>query len=220
MTARSTAPGAARRIAEQLLAIRAGGKLAAPASAGRALPSLLAAPAGRSLRPPSPRLALDYPRLQRHMRWFDGALRLYRAAAQVIADQLAIAEPDDAVRPADGAPDAGGDAEVERLIAIARRAHRILLEHPVAAKAAYAALAAQGRAFAATREGGELRARLVRSRRLRRASLVWRSLTMGMLDDQDPGELPATYLDNLLRAIDRSDLEQLLGRLQLLREAP
>jgi hypothetical protein len=213
MTRRVEAAGAARRIAEQLLALRAGGRPGSPARSAAA-----SSPAPAPVRPS--RQPLDYPRLQRHMRWFDGVLRLYRAAAHAVAEQLALAGPDDAVRPADAASDPGGDAEAEQLIAFARRAHRILLEHPVAAKAAYAALAAQGRAFAATREGGELRARLVRSRRLRRASLVWRSLTMGMLDDQDPGELPATYLDNLLRAIDRSDLEQLLGRLQPRREAP
>jgi len=216
MARRVEAAGAARRIAEQLLALRAGGRPRAPARSAPASSPAAASPAAMSPR----RQPLDYPRLQRHMRWFDGVLRLYRAAAHAVAEQLALAGPDDAVRPADAAPDPGGDAEAEQLIAFARRAHRVLLEHPVAAKAAYAALAAQGRAFAATREGGELRARLVRSRRLRRASLVWRSLTMGMLDDQDPGELPATYLDNLLRAIDRRDLEQLLGRLQLRPEAP
>jgi hypothetical protein len=179
----------ARRIAEHLLAVHAGAPSASP--------------------PPRARPTIDYPRLQRRIRWFDGVLRLYRAAARAVAEQVVVD------RPGDGAGGGGPDGELDRLIDVVRRAHRILLEHPVAAKAAYAALAEQGRAFAATCEGAELRARLVRSRRLRRASLVWRSLTMGMLDDQDPGELPATYLDNLLRVIDRADLEQLLGKLHL-----
>jgi hypothetical protein len=178
----------ARQIAEQLLAMSPG------------------APVTTARHPPP---AVDYPRLQHHMRWFDGVLRLYRAVAQSVAEQLVIDVPDDAA-----APEQPSDPD-DRLIDIVRRAHRILLEHPVAAKVAYAALAEQGRAFAATRDGAALRARLLASRRLRRAGLIWRSLTMGMLDDQDPGELPATYLDNLLRAIDRSDLERLLGRLQL-----
>jgi len=186
MRTRLQSIAAARQLAEQLLALRRGAPVAAPPRR---------APVG-----------IDYPRLQLHMRWFDGVLRLYRAVAQAVADQLVVGASDDTADPADPA---------EPLIDIVRRAHRILLEHPVAAKQAYAALAEQGRAFAATREGAELRGRLLGSRRLRRASLVWRSLTMGMLDDQDPGELPATYLDNLLRAIDRADLEQLLGRLQL-----
>jgi hypothetical protein len=184
---RRESTGKARRIAEHLLAIHAG----APASSP----------------PRRARSGIDYPRLQRRIRWFDGVLRLYRAAARAVAEQVAVDRP---------RAGAGGPAgERDELIDLVRRAHRILLEHPVAAKAAYAALARQGRVFAATPEGAELRARLARSRRLGRASLVWRSLTMGMLDDQDPGELPATYLDNLLRVIDRADLEQLLGELHL-----
>ena len=190
----------ARQIAEQLLALRRGSPAPAPAPA----------PARRALVAKPRTVPIDYPRLQHHMRWFDGLLRLYRAVAQAVAEQLVVDARADAAVVADPG---------EPLIDFVRRAHRILLEHPVAAKAAYAALAAQGRAYAATREGGELRARLAGSRRLRRASLLWRSLTMGMLDDQDPGELPATYLDNLLRAVDRADLEQLLGKLSL-REVP
>jgi len=198
MRSRPDSIATARQIAEQLLALRSGS--GAPAALPRRAP-----PAKRAAPP------IDYPRLQHHMRWFDGVLRLYRAVAQAVADQLVVDARDDAAVAADPS---------DPLIDFVRRAHRILLEHPVAAKAAYAALAAQGRSFAATRDGGELRARLVASRRLRRASLLWRSLTMGMLDDQDPGELPATYLDNLLRAVDRADLEQLLGRLQLREVTP
>ncbi|HSJ99779.1 MAG TPA: hypothetical protein VK932_01005 [Kofleriaceae bacterium] len=176
----------AQQVAARLLAMRAG----APP------------PRARPARP-----AVDYPRLQRRVHWLDGVLRLYRAAAGEVA---ALVDADHA-----GGSAGGPDGELDPLIDVVRRAHRILLEHPVAAKAAYAALARQGRAFAATAEGAALRARLVRSRRLGRASLLWRSLTMGMLDELDPGELPATYLDNLLRVVDRADLEQLLGRLQL-----
>jgi hypothetical protein len=190
-TNRTEAVAAARRIAEHLLALRT-----------------------RPSTPPPSRAepGLDYPRLQHHLRWFDGLVRLYRAAARALADQVVLGRPgEDTTAPA-AAPDP--------LIDIVRRAHRVLLEHPVAARAAFAALAEQGRVYAATREGAGLRARLVRSHRLRRASLVWRSLTMGMLDDQDPGELPSTYLDNLIRVIDRPDLEQLLGKLQIRRVAP
>ncbi len=179
----------ARQIAEHLLAMHAG----APA----------APPPPRRARP-----AVDYPRLQRRVHWLDGVLRLYRAAVGEVA---ALVDADRGGGGAAGDPDGAPDP----LIDIVRRAHRILLEHPVAAKAAYAALVRQGRAFAETPEGAELRARLAGSRRLGRASLLWRSLAMGMLDDLDPGELPATYLDNLLAAVDRADLEQLLGRLQL-----
>jgi hypothetical protein len=143
--------------------------------------------------------SIDYPRLQRHFQWFENLVALYRSIAEAVAEQVTV----------------DADDEPDELVDVVRRAHRIVLRHPVAAKSAYAALAAQGRAFAVTPEGRALRDRLVDSRRLRRASLVWRSLTMGMLDECDPSHLPATYLDNLLRAIDRPDLEQLLGMLHL-----
>jgi hypothetical protein len=175
----------AREIAHQLLALRDG------------------EPAPRA---PAPRPAVDYPRLQQHLRWFEGILALYRATARAVAELVEVGPADDVPPP---------DHEPDRLVDLMCRVHRILLEHPVAAKAAFGALVAQGRAYATTPEGAELRARLARSPKLRRGSLVWRSLTMGMLDPEDPGQLPATYLDNLLRAIDRSDLEQLLAKLQL-----
>lgn len=183
----------ARQVAAHLLAMRAG-----------------APPGPRPRRPRRARPVVDYPRLQRRVHWLDGVLRLYRAAAGEVA---ALVDADHAGGSAGGAA-GGADGAPDPLLDVVRRAHGLLLEHPVAAKAAYAALARQGRAFAATPEGAALRARLVRSRRLGRASLLWRSLAMGMLDELDPGELPATYLDNLLRVVDRADLEQLLGRLQ------
>jgi hypothetical protein len=95
-----------------------------------------------------------------------------------------------------------------------REAHRILLEHPVAAKAAYAALAAEGRRHAATPAGASLRRRLLASPRVRRLALLFRSLTLGMLDDDEPAAaLPSTYLDNLVRAADHPTLARLLSTL-------
>src|SRR5215470_8344614 len=92
----------ARQIAEQLLSMRADEP---------------------TLRPQPRRTALNYLRLQHHIRWFDGVLRLYRAAARAIADQVTIDDPDEDTRP--------GDREPDELIDFVRRAHRILLEHPV-----------------------------------------------------------------------------------------
>jgi hypothetical protein len=186
----------ARQIAEHLLALGTG-------EARQPAPPPVAAP------PPE----LDYARLQRRLRWFDGLVQLYRAAAQAIADQVVVIGADDTT--------AGeGLDEGDRLVAVVRRVHRLLLEHPVAAKAAYAALAAEGRAYAATPAGTALREHLLQSRRVRRASLVWRALAMGMLDEADPGALPSTYLDNLIRAVDRADLEKLLGQLHLRSSLP
>jgi hypothetical protein len=190
MDSRLETTAKAREIAHRLLALRSGEASGAPTAA-----------------PPPRRPAIDYPRLQDHVRWFERIVQLYRAAAQAVADQ-AVVDADPAA------------TEPDRLVELMARAHRLLLEHPVAAKSAFGALVAQGRTYAATPEGAALRARLARSPKLRRGSLVWRSLTMGMLDPEDPRDLPATYLDNLLRAIDRGDLEQLLAKLQLRAVAP
>jgi hypothetical protein len=177
--------------------------------------------------------ALDYRGLQQRVRELDGLLTLYRAAARAAAAHAVVVAPDEPrtddprdddlrskppgdVHPRDdAAPDEG-----DRALDFIRKAHRLLLEHPVAAKQAYAALAREGRAYAVTVEGAALRDRLLQSRRLRRASLLWRSLTMGMLDEDDHGELPSGYLDHLLSAVDRSDLERLLGQLHLERSPP
>jgi hypothetical protein len=197
----------ARRIAEHLLSL--GAKPTGAHQAGQGGPA--AAP------------AFDYHRLQSRIQELDGMLKLYRAAARAVADELVVAAPDEPrtddphdVHPGDDAMTDEGD----RALTFVRKALRLLLEHPVAAKQAYAALAREGRAYAATPEGAALRDRLLASRRLRRASLLWRSLTMGMLDEDDPGELPSGYLDHLLRAVDRPDLERLLGRLHLERSRP
>lgn len=146
-------------------------------------------------------VAIDYPRLQDQFRWFEGLMKLYRATACAVSEQVAISAEDIA-------------AEDDELVPLLRRVHRVLLEHPVAAKRAYSAVVAQGRAYARTEEGAVLREQLAASPKVRRGALLWRSLAMGMLDEEDRGELPTTYLDNLLRAVDRVDLEQLLGRLQ------
>jgi hypothetical protein len=150
-------------------------------------------------RDPAP-TPLDYPRLQRMASWLDGLLRIHHAVAR-----LTVA------RGAGPGPDNGdGDAELGALTDAIRRAHLVLLAHPVATKSAYAALAAEGRRFARTTEGTALRAGLEGSPRLRRAALLWRSITMGLLDE-DEHALPAAYLDHLLRSVDRADLERLIG---------
>jgi len=146
-----------------------------------------------------PRPKLDYPRLQQHAHWFDGLLRIYSAIAAAVAEELreelAVDDP---------------------LVRGLYTAHRLVLQHPVAAKALFAGVVAEGRAFARTERGAQLRAGLARSARMRRGALLWRSLTLGMLDPMDPAVLPSTYVDTLLRALDGEALERLLGRLQQL----
>src|SRR5437868_15534242 len=95
MRSRTDSIATARQIAEQLLALRGGS--AAPAAAPRHTPVAKR----REAAPPAPPTPIDYPRLQHHMRWFDGVLRLYRAVAQAVADQLVVDARDDAAIAAD-----------------------------------------------------------------------------------------------------------------------
>lgn len=140
----------------------------------------------------------------------DGALRIEQAKGRAVATRAHGAWATD-----DG--DATADDLDAELRATLAGIHGMLLEHPVAGRSLFEALCAEGRAFADSPEGGELRDRLARSRSLRRAGLIWRTVTAGLLEPappEDPGRrLPSSYLDNVLRALDRTDLERVLGSL-------
>jgi hypothetical protein len=96
---------------------------------------------------------------------------------------------------------------------ILRKVQRLVLEHPVAAQAVFAALVAEGRRFAETAEGSRLRARLARSALLRRARTGFDAATLWMLEEHAADELPSTYLDVLLMAAQGKGLEPLIDRL-------
>jgi hypothetical protein len=168
-------------------------------------------PAARSLRAqPDQALseevpeAFDYLGSMRFLRWYDGLLRSHVAIAGALADantQALSSKPD--------AEHSASRAVRRALLTV----HRILLAYPTAAKAAYGALVAEGRAYARTEEGQELRERLCASPHVTRAALLWRSLTLGMLVEDEASELPSTYLDNVLRLAEEDDLPAVLGRL-------
>jgi hypothetical protein len=88
-----------------------------------------------------------------------------------------------------------------------------LLKHPVAGQAAFNALLAEGRAFAATEAGRVLKQRLEHSVLLQRARLVFDLTTLSMLEENPPDVMPSTYVDVLfmLGSSDRSD--EILDRL-------
>jgi hypothetical protein len=102
--------------------------------------------------------------------------------------------------------------EPERL-RLLRRIQRLVLQHPIAAQAAFAALVAEGRRFAATTRGRELRAELARSPLLRRARTGFDAATLWMLEEQPASELPSTYVDMLLMAAQGRGLEPSIDRL-------
>lgn len=94
-----------------------------------------------------------------------------------------------------------------------REAQYVLLRHPVAGQAAFAALVAEGRRFARTEEGRSWRRRLEGSDLIRKGRVVWEVLSLKMLEENPPGLLPTTYLDSMVKAASTADLEPMLARL-------
>jgi hypothetical protein len=109
------------------------------------------------------------------------------------------------VLPADDADDT--------LARLLREAQFLLLKHPAAAQAAFAALVAEGRRFAATPEGRRWHERLAGSPFVRRGRVLWESSVLGMLEETPVGLLPTALLDAIVGATGREDLQRFVARL-------
>jgi hypothetical protein len=99
------------------------------------------------------------------------------------------------------------------LFAVLREAQRLIVRYPVAAQAAFAAVVAEGRAYAATSEGAALRRRLVGSELVRRGRVVWEVGTLNVLEEEPATALPSKLMDALAKAATVPDLEPMLTRL-------
>lgn len=111
--------------------------------------------------------------------------------------------------PGSAKPDPRG-AEIVDLL---RRIQMTMLKHPIAAQAAFAALVAEGRRFAATPEGAEWREALASSELLTHTRRVWDAVSLNMLEDSPDTIIPSAYLEALLRAARSPELEELLRSL-------
>jgi|SRR5579859_4703980 len=100
----------------------------------------------------------------------------------------------------------------EELTHVLRQAQRVLLVHPLAAQAAFAALMAEGRAFAQTAEGAAWKARLERSELVERVAVLWDNVTWNLLEES-PETLPSRLLDVVVMAAGIAPLDGLLARL-------
>src|ERR1700730_8540226 len=89
----------------------------------------------------------------------------------------------------------------------------IVLKHPAAAKAAFAALIVEGRAFARTPEGQVWQDRLVRSELLHRARLMLDFPGPSMLERDSPEVLPSAYLDTVFMLASSRKPDELLDSL-------
>lgn len=107
------------------------------------------------------------------------------------------------------------------LFAALRQAQQLILRYPVASQALFAALVAEGRAFAETPDGAALRDRLAGSDLVRRGRVVWEVGTLNVLEEQPQTVLPSKVMEALARAASVPDLEPMLTRLFRLRsDAP
>ncbi|QSQ23449.1 hypothetical protein JY651_00220 [Pyxidicoccus parkwayensis] len=100
-----------------------------------------------------------------------------------------------------GAPPQAGD-----VAALVQRARLLLLQHPIAAQAAFSALVAEGRRFAATPEGRTWATALAASPLMRHASALWGALGLDMLEEDPNTVLPTAWLDALLRSAESPNL--------------
>lgn len=81
-----------------------------------------------------------------------------------------------------------------------RALHRAISDHPAAAQALFAALVAEGRAYAATHEGRALHERLSRSELVHDARAVWSTLVAGRLVEDTDLVLPTAVIEAIARA--------------------
>jgi hypothetical protein len=98
----------------------------------------------------------------------------------------------------------------DELARVLWHAHVMLIKHPVAARAAFRAISAEGRRFATTKEGKRYKARLAGSELIRRGRSVWELATLGMLNET-PSMLPTQFVDMLAYAAGLTDLEPALA---------
>ena len=99
------------------------------------------------------------------------------------------------------------------LVEVLREAQFMLLAHPVAAQAAFAAFVAEGRRFAETPQGHRWKQRLVGSELIRKGRIVWEVTSMKLLEETPTRVLPSTYVDAFAKAAQHEHLESLLEKL-------
>lgn len=104
------------------------------------------------------------------------------------------------------------DARQDDLESVLRALRDALARHPIAAQAAFSALAREGRAYAQTAEGAALRDALSRSQLFARLRLTWETLTMAGFTEHPAEIVPSVYLEGMLRAVTDEALETLLSR--------
>ena len=110
------------------------------------------------------------------------------------------------------ATDATGEAppDVEQALYAMQDA---ILRYPMVVQSVFSALVAEGRRFALTPEGEELRGRLLRSRSTASARLIWELLTSNAFVERPTTVLPSAFIERFVRALTVRGIEPLIARL-------
>jgi hypothetical protein len=93
---------------------------------------------------------------------------------------------------------------------VLRQASLLVLKHPIAAQAIFAAFVAEGRRFATTPEGRRWKRALADSALVRRGRALWERSVLSMLQDTPDTVIPTAILDAVVQAIGRDDLPDLI----------
>lgn len=103
-------------------------------------------------------------------------------------------------------------ADLDQTAALLRSLSMGLLRYPAATQAVFQALVAEGRAYAETPTGAQLRASLLDAPSFRQLRRVYESLTWHMLEEGG-GALPSAYFDALTQVVRLDHLEPYLAGL-------
>jgi hypothetical protein len=88
----------------------------------------------------------------------------------------------------------------------------LLVAHPAASQAAFAALVAEGRRFAATDRGRQWQEALAASPLMARLRRIFEEVSLNMFEEERTTVLPSTYVELLAQALDATQLPRLIAR--------
>jgi len=99
-------------------------------------------------------------------------------------------------------PDVRGLAQLQSL----------LVAHPAASQAAFAALVAEGRRFAETDRGRHWQEALAASPLMARLRRIFEEVSLNMFEEDRTTVLPSTYIEVLAQALDATQFPRLIAR--------
>ena len=104
--------------------------------------------------------------------------------------------------------ESNGDPELNGLLQL----HSLLVAYPAASQAAFAALVAEGRRFAATERGRQWQEALAASPLMARLRRIFEEVSLNMFEDDTTTVLPSTYVELLAQALDATEFSRLIAR--------